>query len=79
VHRLFEKASGLTETIIAADIEVHRHKGPGLIESGRPSRLTCREQANEANGNEGFFLCFLRCLLFNLLSWSQPTKIDPSW
>src|SRR6267143_5539630 len=29
----FEKASGLTETIIAAAIEVHRDKGPGLIES----------------------------------------------
>jgi GxxExxY protein len=33
VHPLFEKASGLTETIIAAAIEVHRDKGPGLIES----------------------------------------------
>jgi GxxExxY protein len=33
VHPLFEKASGLTETIIGAAIEVHRNKGPGLIES----------------------------------------------
>jgi GxxExxY protein len=33
MHRLFEKASGLTETIIASAIEVHRDKGPGLIES----------------------------------------------
>jgi GxxExxY protein len=33
VHPLFQKASGLTETIIAAAIEVHRNKGPGLIES----------------------------------------------
>lgn len=33
VHPLFQKASGLTETIIAAAIEVHRDKGPGLIES----------------------------------------------
>jgi GxxExxY protein len=33
VHPLFEKASGLTEKIIAAAIEVHRDKGPGLIES----------------------------------------------
>ena len=33
MHLLFEKASGLTETIIAAAIEVHRDKGPGLIES----------------------------------------------
>ena len=33
VHALFERASGLTEAIIAAAIEVHRDKGPGLIES----------------------------------------------
>src|SRR5213594_2169847 len=33
MHPLFPKASGLTETIIAAAIEVHRDKGPGLIES----------------------------------------------
>ncbi len=29
----FEQASALTSTIIAAAIEVHRDKGPGLIES----------------------------------------------
>jgi GxxExxY protein len=33
MHPLFQKASTLTETIIAAAIEVHRDKGPGLIES----------------------------------------------
>jgi len=33
MHPLFERASGLTETVIAAAIEVHRDKGPGLIES----------------------------------------------
>jgi GxxExxY protein len=33
MHPLFEKTSGLTETIIAGAIEVHRDKGPGLIES----------------------------------------------
>jgi GxxExxY protein len=33
MHPLFEKASGLTETIIGAAIEVHPDKGPGLIES----------------------------------------------
>ncbi len=33
VHALFERASGLTEAIIAAAIEVHCDKGPGLIES----------------------------------------------
>ena len=33
MHPLFKKASALTESIIAAAIEVHRDKGPGLIES----------------------------------------------
>jgi GxxExxY protein len=33
MHPMFEKAAGLTATIIAAAIEVHRDKGPGLIES----------------------------------------------
>ena len=33
MHPLFEKASSLTENIIGAAIEVHRDKGPGLIES----------------------------------------------
>jgi GxxExxY protein len=33
MHPLFQKATGLTEAIIAAAIEVHRDKGPGLIES----------------------------------------------
>ena len=33
MHPLFHKAAGLTEEIIGAAIEVHRDKGPGLIES----------------------------------------------
>jgi GxxExxY protein len=33
MHPLFVHASELIETIIAAAIEVHRDKGPGLIES----------------------------------------------
>ena len=33
MHPLFEKASGLTETIIGGAIEVQRDKGPGLLES----------------------------------------------
>ena len=33
MHPLFEKASSLTEPTIAGAIEVHRDKGPGLIES----------------------------------------------
>lgn len=33
MHPLYPAAARLTETIIAAAIEVHRDKGPGLIES----------------------------------------------
>ncbi len=33
MHPLFEKATNLTEVVIGAAIEVHRGKGPGLIES----------------------------------------------
>lgn len=32
MHPLFSKANALSETIIAAAIEVHRDKGPGLLE-----------------------------------------------
>jgi GxxExxY protein len=33
VHRLFDKADKLSRKVIGAAMEVHRHKGPGLIES----------------------------------------------
>lgn len=33
MHPLFPKAAKLTESIIGSAIEVHRDKGPGLIES----------------------------------------------
>ncbi len=33
MHPLFSKASNLTQVIIGAAIEVHRDKGPGLVES----------------------------------------------
>ena len=33
MHLLYEKAAGLTEGVIGAAIEVHRDKGPGLMES----------------------------------------------
>jgi len=33
MHSLYQKASSLTEAVISAAIEVHRDKGPGLIES----------------------------------------------
>jgi GxxExxY protein len=33
MHPLYQRASGMTESIIGAAIEVHRDKGPGLVES----------------------------------------------
>jgi GxxExxY protein len=33
MHPLFERADGLTAHIIAGAIEVHKDKGPGLVES----------------------------------------------
>jgi len=33
VHKLYDKADKLSREIIGAAMEVHRHKGPGLIES----------------------------------------------
>ncbi len=33
MHPLYPRASKLTQAIIGAAIEVHRDKGPGLIES----------------------------------------------
>ncbi len=33
MHPLFRKADELSHTVIGAAIEVHRHEGPGLIES----------------------------------------------
>jgi GxxExxY protein len=33
MHPLFAQASGLTHDVIGAAIEVHKDKGPGLLES----------------------------------------------
>ena len=33
MHKLYDKADKLSGEVIGAAIEVHRHKGPGLIES----------------------------------------------
>src|SRR2546423_14444304 len=33
MHPLYDKADSLSRKVIGAAIEVHRHKGPGLIES----------------------------------------------
>jgi GxxExxY protein len=33
MHALYERAAGMTHDVIAAAIELHRDKGPGLLES----------------------------------------------
>src|SRR5436305_12029736 len=33
MHKLYDRADKLSREVIGAAIEVHRHKGPGLIES----------------------------------------------
>jgi len=72
MHPLFEKASGLTESIIAAAIEVHRDKGPGLIESIYEWCLT-----------KEFELRGLRCLsqkivviTYKIISREEPLRFD---
>src|SRR6266704_3958378 len=72
MHPLFQKASGLTETIIAAAIEVHRDKGPGLIESIYEWCLT-----------KEFELRGLRCvsqkivvITYKIFSREEPLRFD---
>ncbi len=72
MHPLFEKASGLTESIIAAAIEVHRDKGPGLIESIYEWCLTKEFELRE-----------LRCLsqkivviTYKVFSREEPLRFD---
>lgn len=47
MHPLFAKADSLTERIIGAAIEVHRDKGPGLIESIYEWCFLCELQLGE--------------------------------
>ena len=72
MHPLFEKASGLTESIIAAAIEVHRDKGPGLIESIYEWCLTKEFELRE-----------LRCpsqkivvITYKIFSREEPLRFD---
>ena len=44
MHPLFEKASGLTETIIAGSIEVHRDKGAGLKRTATSRAGVCQPE-----------------------------------
>ena len=69
---MFEKASGLTESIIAAAIEVHRDKGPGLIESIYEWCLTKEFELRE-----------LRCpsqkivvITYKIFSREEPLRFD---
>jgi GxxExxY protein len=72
MHPLFEKASGLTESIIAAAIEVHRDKGPGLIECIYEWCLTKEFELRE-----------LRCvsqkivvITYKIFSREEPLRFD---
>ena len=72
MHPLFEKASELTESVIAAAIEVHRDKGPGLIESIYEWCLT-----------KEFELRGLRCvsqkivvITYKIFSREEPLRFD---
>ena len=47
MHPLFAKADSLTGHVIAAAIEVHRDKGPGLIESIYEWCFTCELQVRK--------------------------------
>ena len=48
MHPLYEKAHNLTEEVIAAAIAVHRHFGPGVLES---IYVKCLEQALKVAGH----------------------------
>src|SRR5213595_2099421 len=72
MHPSFKRASGLTETIIDAAIEVHRDKGPGLIESIYECCLT-----------KEFELRGLRCvsqkivvITYKMFSREEPLRFD---
>src|SRR5213594_4689765 len=72
MHPSFKRASELTDTIIGAAIEVHRHKGPGLIESIYEWCLTKEFELRE-----------LRCLsqkivviTYKIFSRQEPLRFD---
>ena len=48
MHPLYEKAHNLTEEVVAAAIAVHRHFGPGVLES---IYVKCLEQALKVAGH----------------------------
>ena len=50
MHPLYERAHNLTDEVIAAAIAVHRHFGPGVLES---IYVRCLEQALKVAGHTG--------------------------
>ena len=48
MHPLYEKAHNLTDEVIAAAVEVHKHFGPGVLES---IYVKCLEQALKSAGH----------------------------
>ena len=49
MHPLYEKANNLTDEVIAAAIAVHKHFGPGVLES---IYVKCLEQALKVAGHK---------------------------
>ena len=88
MHPLYQKAAGLTETIIAAAIEVHSNKGPGLIESIYEwcvlkelglSSLACVSQkvgVIEFKVSRGRRRCGSMCWLRDACSWKLRRSKD---
>ena len=59
MHPLFVKADKLSYEVIGAAIEVHRHKGPGLIESIYEKCILRELELRHISS----LLLYLRCLL----------------
>ena len=72
MHPLFEKASELTESVIAAAIEVHRDKGPGLIESIYEWCLTKEFELRELQSlNQKIVV-----ITYKIFSREEPLRFD---
>jgi len=75
MHPLYEKADRLSRELIGAAIEVHRNKGPGLIESIY-ERCLLRElelRSIPATTQE-----FVR-VEYKGLVFDEPLRFDPLW
>jgi hypothetical protein len=76
MHPLFIKSSAITSDVIGAAIEVHRDKGPGLLESIEANLARCQSRLDdgtkqtERTENTGSVFSVLSCSN-NMISWCQ--------